>query len=186
MPYKHESKKEFLDFFDASPEDSRRSRGGVYSSTLFTDDHGDEIKSGGGVNGAGGVVNHHRSVLVVSLDLRWFKDSSGLEGDFLGEEQWTWLEATLKDSSASAHVRSFLGNYCCFSGVKLVPFAEYLCVTCTRVCCASDVPQQIFVSSVQFLVEGRELVSECWSDFPNARGRFLQLVSLTFYIHKSK
>ena len=88
--YRAESKEEFLDFLDAAPADARRARGtdvGVYGSTLL--DGGDP----------------ERSILVVALDMRYSKDPySQRKGDFLGEEQWAWLEATLNASTARVHV----------------------------------------------------------------------------------
>jgi len=149
MPLKQDSKDAFLTFFGALPDDPRRKRGGVYSSTLFT--NGESSSGGGGGVGSGptgGPTGGRHSVLVLALDMRWFKDPYDAEkegggggggggGDFLGEEQWAWLEATLLGSNADAH---------------------------------------IFVSSLQLLVVGREPFSECWNDFPEARERFLQLL----------
>jgi alkaline phosphatase D len=44
-------------------------------------------------------------VLVVALDLRYFKDPYDQPGgDILGAEQWAWLDATLNGSTARAHV----------------------------------------------------------------------------------
>jgi hypothetical protein len=44
--------------------------------------------------------------MVLLLDLRYNKDpySVGADGDFLGETQWEWLDATLRGSSADAHI----------------------------------------------------------------------------------
>jgi hypothetical protein len=104
MPLKDDSKAAFLRFFDAGADDPRRSRGGVYASTLFTSE-----KHKGGEDGAS-ASSPHRSVLVLALDMRWFKDPySEQGGDFLGEEQWTWLQDTLLTSTADAHVRSVWG-----------------------------------------------------------------------------
>jgi hypothetical protein len=59
-PYKHESKDAFLDFFSAGASDPRRSRDGVYSSTLF--------------------ASNTSSVLVVALDLRFNRSPYGTPG----------------------------------------------------------------------------------------------------------
>mmetsp|Transcript_2083 Transcript_2083/g.4441 ORF Transcript_2083/g.4441 Transcript_2083/m.4441 type:complete len:517 (-) Transcript_2083:140-1690(-) len=84
-PNREASKEAFLGFFGARQDDPRRSRDGVYSSTLF--------------------FQQERSVLVVVLDLRYSKDPYGeASGDFLGEGQWAWLEETLRASEAQAHV----------------------------------------------------------------------------------
>ena len=87
-PYRAAAQSEFLDFLDAPRSDARRRRGGVYGSTLLS-------------AGAG----HERSVLLIALDMRFSKDPySRVGGDFLGEEQWTWLETTLSASAARVHV----------------------------------------------------------------------------------
>ena len=39
-----------------------------------------------------------------------------------------------------------------------------------------DVTATVFVSSLQLLPLGRELVSECWANFPESRSRFLELL----------
>eukprot|EP00613_Pedinella_sp_CCMP2098_P045719 CAMPEP_0171800606 /NCGR_PEP_ID=MMETSP0991-20121206/71781_1 /TAXON_ID=483369 /ORGANISM="non described non described, Strain CCMP2098" /LENGTH=241 /DNA_ID=CAMNT_0012412151 /DNA_START=466 /DNA_END=1189 /DNA_ORIENTATION=+ len=129
MPLKQDSKDAFLTFFGALPDDPRRKRGGVYSSTLFT--NGESSSGGGGGVGSGptgGPTGGRHSVLVLALDMRWFKDP------FL-----------------------FSSN----SMPDAVLFSSSL---------------QIFVSSLQLLVVGREPFSECWNDFPEARERFLQLL----------
>jgi alkaline phosphatase D len=57
-----------------------------------------------------------QSVKVIVLDTRYFRDSlqadptkqrrylPNLEGDILGEEQWEWLEAELRNSTANLHL----------------------------------------------------------------------------------
>eukprot|EP00615_Pteridomonas_danica_P010896 CAMPEP_0114342500 /NCGR_PEP_ID=MMETSP0101-20121206/9845_1 /TAXON_ID=38822 ORGANISM="Pteridomonas danica, Strain PT" /NCGR_SAMPLE_ID=MMETSP0101 /ASSEMBLY_ACC=CAM_ASM_000211 /LENGTH=369 /DNA_ID=CAMNT_0001476637 /DNA_START=134 /DNA_END=1240 /DNA_ORIENTATION=+ len=122
LSIRDESKEAFLNFFDAKSNDPRRFRDGVYSSTLFIDENGDESKS----------------VLVIALDLRYNKDPYSVKnGDFLGEKQWKWLEETLSQSKARSHV---------------------------------------FISSLQLLSQGKEAVTECWSDFPDKRERILKLI----------
>ena len=129
FPHRSASKAEFLDFLDAAPKDARRQRGlqtGVYGSTLL---------DGGGPD---------KSVLVIALDMRFSKDPySQLHGDFLGHEQWAWLDRTLAASTARVHV---------------------------------------IVSSLQLLPTGREAVSECWNDFPEARDQLLR----TLIKHRTK
>jgi len=73
FPRREDSKVQFLDFLDAPADDARRLREGVgvWGSTLLGE--GD------------------RSILVIALDLRYHRDSYGVEGgDILGEEQWIW------------------------------------------------------------------------------------------------
>ena len=94
FPHREASKEAFLVFFDAPPSDPRRKRGGVYSSTLFTQNDQEGANNG-----------EYGGVLVIALDLRYFKDPYDQpNGDFMGEEQWQWLDATLKGSNARAHV----------------------------------------------------------------------------------
>ena len=88
-PFREESQRAFLDFLGEDALSPRRAQRGVYTARRFDD-------------GAG------HSVLVVALDMRFHKDP--YEGafcercDFLGEEQWAWLDATLSASDADAHV----------------------------------------------------------------------------------
>ena len=91
MRYKDESKDAFLRFYDAPASDPRRQRDGIYSSTIFR-----------GPNTA---------VLVIALDMRFSKDPYGVgsDGDFLGAEQWAWLEETL-EGSRDANATVFLSS----------------------------------------------------------------------------
>lgn len=76
----------FLDFFKVPKDSERRSRSGVYSS------HSYEIKS-----------RAKLIVKVILLDTRYNKDPYNFfkgEGDFLGMEQWAWLENELGDPIA--------------------------------------------------------------------------------------
>ncbi|GHA44124.1 hypothetical protein GCM10007103_26680 [Salinimicrobium marinum] len=94
--YKAESQQKFLDFFDVSESDVRRSREGVYHSETFTTDEG--------------------SVKVILLDTRYFRSEleTGKEsgkryeaasgGTILGEAQWDWLETELTISNADFNI----------------------------------------------------------------------------------
>jgi alkaline phosphatase D len=93
---KDESKELLLDFLDIPVDDPVRDHDGVYSTHDIT--VGDKL------------------VKIILLDTRYFRDTldadlSGTarylpnqEGDILGEEQWQWLESTLKNSTADFHI----------------------------------------------------------------------------------
>ncbi|EOD06972.1 hypothetical protein EMIHUDRAFT_249435 [Emiliania huxleyi CCMP1516] len=96
-PYKQTAKDLFLERFGAAEDDPRRSRGGLYTSHAF-----------------GAAPNRTQVIL---LDTRWFRselkrDSGAAHGRYapyteaeaeagrltmLGEEQWAWLEARLRE-----------------------------------------------------------------------------------------
>lgn len=93
--HKRESQELFLDFLDEPRDSPRRKQHGVYWA--------EEVRAGDG-----------RSVLVLLLDARTHKtpyptwpfrlQDPSQEADFLGEEQWRWLDHTLRHSTADAHV----------------------------------------------------------------------------------
>jgi alkaline phosphatase D len=88
FPYKNESLKHFLEFFH-QPLESSLARGGVYSSSLIT-----LPRSDGGGGGSKFLIK------IILLDTRYFKDPRGtIDGDFLGETQWHWLEREINDST---------------------------------------------------------------------------------------
>ena len=69
-PLKNEAKKLFSDFLD---DGSIRNHEGLYHSFSFP------------------------NLKIILLDIRWFRDDKkDLNGDSIGEEQWTWLESELK------------------------------------------------------------------------------------------
>ena len=88
----------FLDFFDVSKNDIRRTRKGVYNSKTYT-------------------INN-KTIKVIVLDTRYFrtplsKDPTGEKryipdttssGTMLGEEQWEWLENELKNTTADFNI----------------------------------------------------------------------------------
>eukprot|EP00287_Rhodomonas_sp_CCMP768_P010638 CAMPEP_0196724924 /NCGR_PEP_ID=MMETSP1091-20130531/6629_1 /TAXON_ID=302021 /ORGANISM="Rhodomonas sp., Strain CCMP768" /LENGTH=260 /DNA_ID=CAMNT_0042067129 /DNA_START=17 /DNA_END=796 /DNA_ORIENTATION=- len=100
---KHTSQRLLLDFLDEPADSPQRKQEGVYWSHLVC---------------AGG-----RSVRVVLLDVRsgktpypsWpFRFQSWEAGaEFLSEEQWGWLERTLRESEADAHL--------VVSGLQILP-----------------------------------------------------------------
>lgn len=83
-PKRAESQQVLLDFYEVPEESPRRDREGVYSTSV----HGEEGKQ----------------VRVILLDTRYHRDEKGSNGTILGEEQWRWLERTLRESEAEAHV----------------------------------------------------------------------------------
>jgi hypothetical protein len=82
--HKKETQTAFLDFLNVPQDSPRRSREGVY--------HNHSIQSPNG--------NH--SVMVILLDARYHKDPAA--ADFLGSDQWHWLEHTLWSSTADVHL----------------------------------------------------------------------------------
>eukprot|EP00760_Papus_ankaliazontas_P020570 PhM_4_TR18459/c0_g1_i1/m.11654/K01113/phoD; alkaline phosphatase D len=90
FPRASEVQQVFLDFFDVPRDSPRRTQKGVYSYVL------------------------HRGVLLILLDVRSFKDMAGTpNGDILGEEQWAWLEHTLRTVRSEA---TLIG-----SGIQVIP-----------------------------------------------------------------
>jgi alkaline phosphatase D len=75
---KFESRQLFLDFIDEPKESSRRKQEGIYASYLYGDPS--------------------RRIRVILLDLHYNADVPGPNSDLLGNAQWEWLEAELKDS----------------------------------------------------------------------------------------
>jgi alkaline phosphatase D len=108
---KDESKNLMLAFLDVPADAEVRDRRGVYQSYSIEDD-GLKIK-------------------LILLDTRYFRDPIIVNPDkkahsyylpdvaanFLGEEQWQWLEQELKQSDADVHLFG--------SGVPLIPLPKY-------------------------------------------------------------
>ncbi len=104
---KDESKALLLDFLDVSADAKVRDHTGAYQSYEI-EDKGLKIK-------------------LILLDTRYFRDeivknsneedhsyyAENMEGDFLGEAQWQWLEKELANSDADIHLFG--------SGVPLIP-----------------------------------------------------------------
>jgi alkaline phosphatase D len=84
FPKKRESQKLFLDFFDEPADSPRRKRDGIYDARSFGPDG--------------------KKVLVVLLDVRFWRPPPNSGGDILGEAQWRWLEKTLRESDAQVHL----------------------------------------------------------------------------------
>jgi hypothetical protein len=91
-PYRVESQKAFLDFMDEPENSPRREQNGVY------DYHEIDFSNG--------KKDVNRRVAVHLLDVRFNKDpyTVGKTGDFLGEEQWRWLEEGLRKSTARVNL----------------------------------------------------------------------------------
>mmetsp|Transcript_34459 Transcript_34459/g.109141 ORF Transcript_34459/g.109141 Transcript_34459/m.109141 type:complete len:456 (-) Transcript_34459:26-1393(-) len=89
-PYRNGSQEAFLDFIGEAPGSPRRQQRGVYTAQLF--DFGNGVQSG-------------RKVFVILMDMRYHRDPYGTpDGDFLGKDQWEWLENTLENSPADVHI----------------------------------------------------------------------------------
>jgi alkaline phosphatase D len=92
------SQKIFLDFVDEPQDSLRRQRPGIYTSYFLPGDKSD------------------KDVQLILLDVRYHKSTTIGQGDFLGEEQWAWLESILKDSPSRIHL---IG-----SGIQVTPFQK--------------------------------------------------------------
>ncbi|KDO27295.1 hypothetical protein SPRG_07545 [Saprolegnia parasitica CBS 223.65] len=93
-PFRKESQALFLDFLNEPKDSPRRQQEGVYAS--YTYGSGD------------------RAVKFILLDVRYHRDLYGTpDGDFLGPDQWAWLEAELTSSTAAFN---FIG-----SGIQALP-----------------------------------------------------------------
>ncbi|DBA02374.1 TPA: hypothetical protein N0F65_007193 [Lagenidium giganteum] len=80
--YRKESQELFLDFFDEPRDSPRRKQEGVYAAYTV---------------GSGA-----KTVKFILLDVRFNKDPYDQpDGDFLGEQQWKWLEKELVNSKAA-------------------------------------------------------------------------------------
>jgi alkaline phosphatase D len=83
-PRKVESQQLFLDFLGVPATALRRTRQGVYTSYIY------------------GPIG--KQVKVLLLDTRFHRDAPGSTRDVLGAEQWRWLEAELRGSTAQLHL----------------------------------------------------------------------------------
>lgn len=84
FPAKKESQQEFLDFLSVPKESPRRQREGVYARHDFGP--------------------KDQQVRVILLDTRYHRDAIGSNGSLLGEEQWQWLEMSLRESKAQINL----------------------------------------------------------------------------------
>lgn len=83
-PRRAESQAAFLDFLQEPARSKRRLQEGVYATYVY------------GPKG--------QQVRLILLDTRYFRDKLGSDGELLGEEQWKWLERTLRQSRAQINV----------------------------------------------------------------------------------
>ena len=100
--HRNASRKLFLDFLDVPATSERRTQAGVYASH--------DVAHPGGLG----------TVKVILLDNRYARDPyDGLVGvgDFLGDEQWEWLESELSTSVADVHL--------IVSGLQVLPEFRY-------------------------------------------------------------
>lgn len=79
-PIRKESQQLFLDFIGEPAQTQRRKQKGIYTSYTFG--------------------RKNETVQFILLDTRYFRGKPGANSDLLGEEQWKWLENTLRSSSA--------------------------------------------------------------------------------------
>ena len=102
-PYRDASQELFLDFLDEPHESPRRKQKGVYAAHHF------EVGE--------------RTITVILLDVRYHKEPycswpmrmqcREEDKDFLGPEQWKWLEATLRNSKSDVNL--------IVSGIQILP-----------------------------------------------------------------
>ncbi|OQS00755.1 transcription initiation factor TFIID subunit [Thraustotheca clavata] len=93
-PYREQSQEYFLDFLQEPKESSRRQQQGIYTSYTFGSDE--------------------KLIKFIMLDVRYHKDPYGtMNGDFLGETQWQWLENELATTKAAFNIIA--------SGVQILP-----------------------------------------------------------------
>ena len=101
-PEKRTSQSYHLDFFNVPSNSPRRTQEGVYQSY----DLGEGSKT----------------IKIILLDTRYFREDPGPESDMLGETQWKWLETTLQNDEAEITI---IGTSIQFSAGKHV-FEEWL------------------------------------------------------------
>jgi alkaline phosphatase D len=77
---KEESQRVLLDFLDEPESSPRRKQAGVYSAYRFQ--------------------SQGRTLKILMLDLRYFREPEGPGADLLGPEQWRWLESELAQDPA--------------------------------------------------------------------------------------
>lgn len=93
----------FLDFMGEPSDSPRRKQKGIYTS--YTIGQGET------------------SVKFILLDNRYNRDPYGTEnGDFLGEQQWQWLEKELKNSAAAFNI--------IVSGIQILPTDRFFPAEC--------------------------------------------------------
>eukprot|EP00960_Hanusia_phi_P035872 751998-Hanusia_phi.AAC.4 len=92
-PLREESKQAFLDFLDVPKSDPRRQRNGVYAAH--------DVQVGDRVVKIVLLDNRYNKSPYCSWPLRFLCQG---DEDFLGEEQWRWLERTLVESRSDANI----------------------------------------------------------------------------------
>jgi len=97
FPGKDQSQQIMLDFFDTDAGAAVRKTPGVYQAFDY-------------------LICDDKQLKIILLDTRYFRDSllrdtsdikvymPNPNGDILGEDQWEWLDTTLKNSSADYHI----------------------------------------------------------------------------------
>lgn len=137
----------FLDFLDVPPRSPRRARHGVYSA------HGFPFTADADVPPVGDMLQarYDFAVCTVLLDARYERDSVGSDGDMLGEEQWKWLHALLRNATDD------LGP------PRVASASPALKDRCALTLIGSGV--QVFSD---------EKPTEHWGHFPTSRGRLLE------------
>ena len=111
-PYRKESQKEFLDFFE-EPADSPRRKQEVSRVHLISYLYLN-VRMHQGIYTSYTVGTGEKQVKFILLDNRYHKDPYGApNGDFLGETQWKWLEKEVLMSTAAFNV--------IVSGIQILP-----------------------------------------------------------------
>jgi alkaline phosphatase D len=102
FPEKKNAQQLHLDFFNVPKDSPRRKQEGIYSAF--------DLGEG------------NKSIKLIFLDTRYFRDDPSPDGDILGENQWKWFENTLKENQASITI---IGTSVQFAAAEH-PFEEWL------------------------------------------------------------
>ena len=116
-PHRDASQQLILDFLQEPPDAARRKQRGIYTAHTFTipADDSEASRSAGVVRGsAPPPAARLLTVTVILLDVRYHKTPyctwparlacHGREYDFLGAEQWEWLNTTLRESTSDVNL----------------------------------------------------------------------------------
>lgn len=102
FPEKKTAQQLHLDFFNVPKNSPRRKQEGVYAAY--------DLGEG------------NKTIKIILLDTRYFRDDPSPNGDMLGETQWNWLENTLKLNKANITI---IGTSIQFAAGKHI-FEEWL------------------------------------------------------------
>jgi alkaline phosphatase D len=114
-PFRKESQKEFLDFFE-EPADSPRRKQEVRSVISLDPLLSEVICFYQGIYASYTVGAEDKKVKFILLDNRYHKDPYGTpNGDFLGETQWKWLEKEISSTTSAVAFTVIV------SGIQILP-----------------------------------------------------------------